>query len=369
MASLTISSAAERTLVSGSSRVTAAGESRPTGRRIDLRTAVLAFVIVGLVVAGALPPAAQATALASASVEIKSLVWRRATGAAPSATDPILTTRFLNPAPPIQQQRETVLRGGTEFFEFSGDFDGAAYFSFDERSISGSAGLAPLTAGPNCEGPGCPGPANLDPLTPPPVSDFAGNYGTVDGYFTSMPNNPSIQTSLTQGVRSDLSLNTLESGSSAGRWDSSTILDSTSAFNTYFEIEFEAHALAYADSSEQVANADASLVLSISGGQNALDVSWPVFALSSFSGEADYNKTLIGSLNSYTALGDFIRLALTPDDKTSYNVRVVARTNVSAGVPVPLPGVVWLLGAGLMSLAAVRARRARRGRLPRGGLS
>jgi hypothetical protein len=309
MASLTISSAAERTLVSGSSRVTAAGESRPTGRRIDLRTAVLAFVIVGLVVAGALPPAAQAKALASASVEITSLVWKRALGSSPAAGDPVLTTRFLLPQPPGQQPRETVLRGGTEFFQFSGDLDGAAYSSFEQRDIGASTGLGPLMADA-CEGAGCP--ADLNPLTPPPVSDFSGNYGDVDGYFSNMANNLAIPP-LTQGVRSDLSLNTLESGSSAGRWDSSTILDSTSAFNTYFEIEFEAHALAYADSSEQVANADASLVLSISGGQNALDVSWPVFALSSFSGEADYNKTLIGSLNSYTALGDFIiRLALTP---------------------------------------------------------
>jgi hypothetical protein len=365
MASLTISSAAERTLVSGSSRVTAAGESRPTGRRIDLRTAVLALVIVGLVVAGALPSAAQATALASASVEIKSLVWRRATGAAPSATDPILTTRFL--LPPGQPAQQTVLRGGTEVFEFSGDLDGSPYFEFVQRSITAIDGLAPLTAGPECDGPGCPSSDNFNPLTPPPVSDFAGNYGTVDGYFTSMPNNPSIQASLTQGVRSDVSLNALESGSSAGRWDSSTILDSTGAFNTYFEIQFEAHALAYADSTDQVASADASLVLSISGNRdpNAINFSWSVFALTSFSGEADYDKTLTGSLNSYDALGQFIRLAQTPSGTTSYNVRVVAETNASAGVPVPLPGVVWLLGAGLISLAAVRARSAHRSRLPR----
>jgi hypothetical protein len=334
-------------------------EVSPAARphRRSHRLAAAAFAAVACF--GAAPSFGKA--LASASVEITSLVWKRALGSSPAAGDPVLTTRFLFPAPPGQQARETVLRGGTEFFQFSGDLDGTAYSSFEQRFISASDGLGPLMAGA-CEGAGCPSPSDFNPLTPPPVSDFSGNYGDVDGYFSNMANNPAIQP-LTQGVRADVSLNALESGSSAGVWDSSTILDSTGTFDTYFEIEFEAHALAYADSTDQVASADASLVLSVSGGLNALNVSLPVFALSSLSSEANNNKTLTGSLNSYAALGQFIQLVPTPAGSTSYSVRVVAETNASAGVP--LPGAVWLLGAGLIPLAAVRARSARRGRLPR----
>jgi hypothetical protein len=254
MAFLRTSLAAVRALVSG---------SRP----------VLALAMLGLAVVGAMPAAVQAKALASASIEINRLVWYRAIGASPGASDPILTTRFLQPQPPSQPQQETVLRGGSEFFQFSGALDGEGYSAFADRFISTSAGLAPLTAGPECRGAGCPGPSDFNPLLPPPISDFAGNYGAVDGYFSSMPNNPSITTGLTQGVRSDVSLDSVESGSSEGLWDSSTILDSIGTFNTYFIIEYAAQALAYADGPGYSSEAEAVLSLSVSGGNNGLSPS------------------------------------------------------------------------------------------------
>jgi len=324
-----------------------------------LPSRALALAVLGFSVAGVLPAAAQAKALSSASLEIQSLVWYRALGATPSVSDPIVATRFLNPPPPNQPQQETVLRGGTEFFQFSGSLDDRPYFGFSDRFISTSGGLAPLTAGPECEGAGCPGASDFDPLTPPPTSDFVQNYGAVDGYFSSTPNNPSIPTGLSQGVRSDVSLESAGStGSSDGLWDSSTILNSNQSFNTYFVVEFAAQALAYAEGVGDSAGAEVSLSLSVSGGDNAVSVSWPILALSSFSGESEYDKRRAGALNSYTSLGNFIELVPTTSPFTSYNVRIVAETSVSAETSdVPLPSVAWLLGAGLIPLAAVRAGR------------
>jgi len=72
-------------------------------------------------------------------------------------------------------------------------------------------------------------------------------------------------------------------------------------------------------------------------------------------------------LNSYDALSDYIRLVPTTSPTTSYNVRVVAETsaNANGNANVPVPSIAWLLVAGLIPLAAMRARLLRRNPFPR----
>jgi hypothetical protein len=367
MASLNTSPMAVRAFVPGACPALASGAPRPAarhswGRGMALRAAALVLVMLGLGVVGALPTAVQAKALASASVEIKNLIWYRADGSSPDPSNDLVITTLFENAPQVPV--DTTQRGGSEFFEFAGDLDGNSY----NRPRDNRTSFETQMVGPVCVGAGCPGPGDLNPSVPPPTGDFASNYGQVDGFYSNIIDapNPITPGGLVQGLRSDVSLASEDlSGSSTAKWDSSMLLDSDGTFDTYFVIEFEAHAMAFAEGPEDSAAANVRSFISVSAGGNSLNDRWFFLDLSSSGGLS----TLSDKLNSYDELGRFIELVPFEFGDPSYTVRVVAESSVGASTSssaVPLPGVLWLLGIGLASLIATRALLGRRKPLVRG---
>ncbi|WP_156427618.1 hypothetical protein [Thiohalocapsa sp. ML1] len=358
MASLTISSAAERTLVSGSSRVTAAGESRPTGRRIDLRTAVLAFVIVGLGVAGTLPSAVYAKALASASLNIVDFSWYRV-GGGPLGEDIVLTSLVLG-GPPGPQQ-DTVLRGGSDEVALMGALNGVAVPAPSPpttRSHLATGGLGPLEVGPACSngtGPGCT--ANLNPIGTLGSQAVSG-YSELDGYYAAVPGD---KAGLSGGLRSDVSLlSGSTTGTANGEWTSVTSLRPNVTVDTYFRVEFAAQALARPDDVSDMAEARVLLEVSLSGSGITFG-SQEILNLQTTDGDLQDNRTVFIYAN--TGNDPFTLVAGANND---YTLSVTATTMASAGTGpsnVPVPPAWSLVLAGLVPLVW-RRRRTPATRLP-----
>jgi hypothetical protein len=374
MAFLRTSLAADPTLVSGAYPALASGAPRPAARHswgwgADLRAAALVLAMLGLGVVGTLPTAVQAKALASASVDIKSVIWyKRTPGVAPDPLqDPIITSRYFLGS----ESTDTYLgSGGLDSVWLNAqlpEYPGAAEQAYQERSIGGQSGLQnDIGAFVECGPTGCTSASNVDPppplapVSPPPASQAAGGYGFGSGFYADIDG---VANGLTGGVRSTVSLTEPETSGQAGgpppptptsrgALRSAVTAFSDGDFSTYFAVTFVAQAIAFTDAPEDTAAADASLTLTFAGD------AWTVFDINSRHTDSEWNKVLSEqTVYSYDTQGFY---DLTDDGE--YPIVLLAHTYVNAETGpanVSAPSVGSLVLAGVFLLIAGRSCRFR----------
>jgi hypothetical protein len=365
MASLTISSAAERTLVSGSLPALASSKAPPVGsdprtRGVELPAAGLALAMLGLAVIGAMPSAVQAKALASASVDIVSFAWyvdvdgdgADGDGSVgnPPDPNPDPQDRILTTGPLGNVSFETENRGGSETIDYNNVFAGG-------RSLGASSVDPSLTAA-SCTGAGCNGPQDFNPLPSPPpftTGDYVNAYTSFSGLYSAFPGlQPGLQPGLTGGVRADTSL---PSPDSAGNLEAATssVLTvrgrSSSPLSTYFRVEFAAQALAWSETPDDSAEAELDFTLAFIGG--GYDVGWEIAKLVSSGGSLVTGTQVLYSFQNPNAPSNFIL-----NNNAEYTLTVEISARVAAVTPsqtVPVPGVLWLLGVGMIPVLILRA--------------
>jgi hypothetical protein len=347
MASLRTSPAANRALVSEAPRATAAGESRPTMRRIELRAAVLPFLILGLAVVGALPAAVQAKALASATINVLSLSMWEDRGTLRLRNDP-------------QDRRITV---GSIFSDF-GNFNGpeTGIIRDGQPPIGGVLGNSSVanssfSLGPYCVDvtpDGCKEPAlgGFDPMEEPyPTAGFRnGNLARNGQYVADAV--AGATGDLAAGVRADVSLPGGEDDIGRMRTTlahSGTLLIGSGINplqNVYFRIEYEASRLAQSTGLGDTASASATLDISVVG-QSA----WNVFNTPA----GDVSITAEGHLEAYS-WATYYALNGLGNRTIDLNMMVEASARTFAPAAVPVAPTLLFIIPGLLVLLRLRSR-------------
>jgi hypothetical protein len=273
MAFLRTSLAADPTLVSGAYPALASGAPRPAarhswGRGMDLRAAALGLAMLGLGVAGALPTAVQAKALASASVDIQNITWYQANGTVLDS----LVNDFAVGTTDLRSLNDRLEAGyppGNRRTREQVAIDESLHFSRctgDGCVSAPTSGFAPITSFV-------------------PDSNYVNALSAVDGFFTNVTNVVGVAVGATGGARADVSLaGTEQEGATRARWNSTSTYDAnltsfpqseSDDLSTYFEITFAAQALASTTVAGDSAESDLLVTLTLTDATTTLPVQDP----------------------------------------------------------------------------------------------
>lgn len=302
-------------------------------------TKLIALVATTLILSGFVN-SANAAALASASANITSLIWYIDSDGSGDHTDAdqVLTSNVLSGG------ADTIIRGGSDVI-----FGDVRLSVGDNENVNMFRDAGQLTddlqAGPICVGVGCGSP-------PTPTGDqFVSAELALGGFYTAVGG---VQTGIRSDFRSEVSLSepdadTAISGESNAAWSDLFTFRANAQFDTYFEVAFQAQAIAdlSADVGSGSANAGALLELNLNN-----STTWTIFDLNaraSTPGQVPIDIEQSETLYSYNSIGMF-RLTTSP----SYTVSIEGRTTATATAAVPAPPAIWLVAVGLFGLAVGR---------------
>jgi hypothetical protein len=363
-----------------------------------LRALMLSLLAPALVCGSA---SVLADALASASVNITRFTWYADNGdGVPGAGDVPLTVAVPG-GPALSNENLRLIRADDKSEAFMGvttstniDAGGGGAASGDRQNrLGGPTGADlndPLDVPRVCVGGDCNNPAiapqenDFSPLGPGVAGQFANADQLLNGFFLAVTDGPSSGIA-SGGVRADASLPTLDLEETYTAKNSARIFNNqrqdnyTAAndpfpalpngdfFDTYFEIEFAAEAIAQlspTDQSESIAEADVTFDILVLGrnGSSVVVYSWvpddPTTGLNigaTASNPGDLERVQrSGTINSYDDIG-MLQLFVGHSYNVSWQMEALvdAQTNIPpAGVPVP-PTVLLFL-TGLFGLNAAR---------------
>jgi hypothetical protein len=304
---------------------------------------------------------AGASALASASLEITSFVWYIDSDYTENVDQ--VVTAALSPV----TSENTILRDSDD------SVDNSARLSVGNSESSGGnirnrrlddlgspLDLPRVCLGADCEA--APPAGDFDPISPSVSGQFANSDIALNGFYADVPGVTTADAAV--GVRADLSLSADDpdissSGVATANWDADAYFISNGNFDTYFEVQFVAQALAQLSPDGQNSSARAFVDFSIQVGSNWIWFPQPVSlsARTLTPGETE-QQSVQGTLYSYDST--FGMLSLIQGEE--YRVQVAASTRVigTANSPpvgeVPAPPIVWLMLAGLVGLMFGRMR-------------
>jgi hypothetical protein len=313
---------------------------------------------------------ASADALASASLKITSFIWYiDSDGSGDHSTaDQVLTAALSGSA------RNATLTDNDDYTDNNVRLNVGDSGSDDGKNLTRTlANLSsPVDLPRVCVGADCaavdPPPFNpadplagFGPLSPSVSGQFDNADLYLDGFYANVPG--VITGGAEVGLRADVSLpvDDLDIGSNGvgqANWDGDGYFTANGDFDTYFEVQFVAQALAQLSPDIENSSARAFVDFTVQVGSRFFwaDNLMNLTARTLAPGEFEQVQTG-GTLYSYNSSSGMLALSL--DEEYRVQVSASTRVNGSAnsppvGNPVPAPSVAWLMVAGLVGLMASR---------------
>jgi hypothetical protein len=353
--------------------------------RAKARTRLMA-VVLGCCSCMLFSGAALANALASASVNITQFAWYVDVGNdQDTSNDRVLTfgtssTDTVN-GRPVDIYLFNASAAGSNSADVGVRLDGATSSTDSASSAVQSGMTGSLDVGPVCVGADCgSAPSGFSPSAGSLGLEYVYADQAMSGFFVDVAGGgPTGGTSLL-GLRSDASLNDppssantpLPTTTQGGLTNSGTLVTASTTLNTYFNVEFEANAIARLGDAGAGSEAYGSVAFEASAnrflGGGPINLPWQPNELNFTVAAASANTTdqypLTPGVQTIYSFGSDPSDMIVLQQSSSYSIGFLASARAGARLepasPAPAPPALWLLLAGLMGLAATRGRLARR---------